>query len=423
MKNISLSTANIIKLGFYFFFVCSLLFFTGFFHFLDIESKILGLTLTDFSLLCVAICLILAIILNKASLIKTIQSNSFFAFFLFIPIIVFTSSFAAHLNYSQPLWYGIRPQRFLLLFPALFFALILFFKNNPEGVGAIKTACIIIGLIECFVGFLQLVLSKQIIFLRILYNLNTNRFILMSSPILLGAFFALELFFQHFAEKRNLKSFAFLLVFLIFVLFEVAVTKYRVYMISYFVSFLVSLFIFVIIRNPKIIKKALIIVVPIVCILFAAAVVFVVVKLKDDSSAMARLYGYANFISIIASYPLIGIGFPSTLFAWSTIVSRISNKIYYVDDGLIGFVAIYGLIGLVFVLMFYYGMIKLLTKHKKNTTTLVMIVFLMSFILVSSVTVVPFFCDKNMLIIAVILATLEKQGSATKPNQFFVVNI
>ena len=392
-----------------------LFFFTNGLHFFDGSKKYFGLTLNDFGLACTALVFITALVFNKVPILKLIKSYHFIALVILDVFLCLISSITGKFNFEQSVWTGLRPQRFLLLFPFIYLSLIALVKNDLISLKTIKYVCISFALLECSVGFVQFFLRDKIFFLKVRYvNERGSRIIMFSSPIFLGASLLIGELANALKGKQKFRIVLFGLAFIYLCLFDLLITRFRIYIISYAVAIVACFVLYFSRKKPNIFKKIYPFLLGFVFLVLIGGVVFILTTLITDNSVGVRFNGYFNYLSLFANYPFSGIGFPSELNLWSKVVSRLSNHINYVDIGLIGFIGLYGTVGIIYFCLFIY-LCALFARKAKNQN-LYILLFTVAFYLVSSITVIPYFCDQNIIISCLLLSVIEGEEIIFRRN-------
>ncbi len=397
---------NILSLVICLLIVTILFFFTNGLYFLDATKKYFGLTLNDFGLACTAIITILAITFNKIPIPKLLKSYHFLLFIISIPFLVLISSIAGKFNFEQSLWTGLRPQRFLLLFPFIYLSLVALVKNDAISLKSVKITCIVFSLIYCSLGIVQLLLKDKFFFLQVRHvDERGIRIIMASAPVFLGASLLIGEIANAFKNKFKYKAILLIVGFVYLCLFDLLITRYRIYIITYIVATLACFAVFFSRRKPNLFKKIYPCVLGFFIVLVIGAAVFLITNLITDGSILVRFNGYFNYLSIFSNYPFAGIGFPSELNLWSKLVARLSNRINYVDIGLVGFIGLYGLVGVAYYCLFFYLSALFIRGSKRKNNYLLF--FTLAFYLFGSLTVIPYFCDQNIIIACILLSTIE----------------
>lgn len=312
--------------------------------------KLAGLfSIDDFSI----ILYILLYIVVFIKYIKFKKTKYLFKWIMIFPIILaITSSYMGLKVYNQPFMLGFRPQRFFILTYLLYFPLKRMIHCNKKNIEYIKRILIGIGFLELILYITQYFLINKVVFLnmRISTRFGETRLPFESFLLLFLPF----IFLNEILNKKNSKLNYFLLGLNLFYL--IFVVKTRMVMLGVLSTLSVLIIIY-----KKGVKKIGVIVLLLFSLLIGintpigqSYINSLNSEYRDkDPNAQIRLEAQNFYITETAKTPFLGRGFVNTLFYDAVKISGYVKGYYFNDNGIIGFYYLYGLIGVMWVLIIF----------------------------------------------------------------------
>ena len=281
-------------------------------------------------------------------------------------LLMLTSSYQSFHLYNQPLLYGVRAQREMIVLPILFLAYYYLYKLKKISKIQIIKTIYAFAIIEMIFGFWQ-------------YFLNTNDFLNVYSDMRLGRyrylfnvdFIVLTVIMSTFfaLKKQNV---VFNIVYLLLgIMFIVVVVKWRMVFISLIFSIVSSIFLF---SRLSFKTKAY----SFIAIFFAFTVLSQTPIVKDiidvvfngaiNNTSEIRKYGVEFYLGTLMDHPVLGGGFINILWGPSRERSLYNANVFWVDNGIFGYLFYFGGLGLCFIIILYYLLLKKTHKvlRKKN---------------------------------------------------------
>lgn len=225
-------------------------------------------------------------------------------------------------------------------------------------------------------------------------------FVFFASSLILITFFAKNIVIQNRIK-----------ILVVNILYLFLVAQVRTYLLILLVLMLIMMLILLSIKNKKFI--------PFIIIMGAAAIAYVVVKMVSylgffgsgsrSMSYVVRLQEIDYFVSHYFDNGYFGIGFSADDLLTHGFSSLYGKGIYYIDDiGLIGSIAIYGVLGIIWICVLLFELIKVNLKavNKKVVFLLTVILLITSgtliylnpqrfYFLIFSLLIIDFFAQHN----------------------------
>jgi len=310
-----------------------------------------------------------------------IRTKNLFLFFLIANLILtLLSSYQSSVLYSQPLWFGIRPQRYFMIYPLFLFDIICLLDNKKITIKGLSRLLFVFSIVEMSIGFLQYFLYNYFVF-TYSYSQNMGRYggnarLYFDLTIL---YFCGFCSISGFVKTHKIRC----LVFLFFtLLFSVVVVQGRMATLGFLFFILFDYFFLTKEKNYR--KISWLPIIFIFLILFFVTPmgqdVIYSIETGDFSTNQIRSDGRAFYLNVVGNN-FLGGGYINTDWNLSYIGSKMDKNFFIEDNGMFGFAFEYGWPGLIiefvlYVISFKYAI--LLTKKNKP--------FFLSFLLYSLIT-------------------------------------
>lgn len=335
----------------------------NFFYLLDSDK----FDFSNISLILILVWILYELIKYRFKIDRKILKITLISLF-FTVVLTITSSIQSNKLYGQPIWYGIRPQRFWVIYPLLFAPLAMENSNGNLTFESLKKTLKTFAWILIFISFVQFLLGDSVQLMHVLSNERYGNIRLYVDDTVVNI--CLFLACDDFNKRKKRSSNAIYII--AAVLFHLLITKSRMGILSIGVGLIFSFLVL-----QKLSKQKLLY----ICFAFFAFVVFLSSTVGEDILAMMngtstqdtsgiRELGRQFYIETIKKYPLFGGGFISTLWPAAFHGAKFDEYIYIVDNGIFGFMFVYGLLGIFFLIIFYLMLIKQSYRiYRKNKET------------------------------------------------------
>lgn len=370
-----------------------------------VDSTVINLN--DINLILIFTWVLFSLIENRFKMDKKILKITI-ALFCLYGILVLTSSFQSHKLYGQPYSYGIRAQRNLIIFPLLFLPIANAYKSGKIELSQLKKVLFLVCTIEMIVGYLQFVLQNQVVFVHLYVSERYDAQRFGFGTTLLGLVMQASLS-DAIKGKNKLKNYIFVIA---AILFPVLVIRWRMVILQFLLSALVSFFIFQKLSTKKLLLGLIVIG---VFMLFLGSTVGqdMIGLLKgtntNDTDSIRRL-GREFYFETLQKYPLFGGGFINTLWLPAYVGAKFDQGIFVVDNGAFGFSFVYGGVGLFLIFIMYIFLIKYSNKIYRKTRNQTYICYLV-FTLCGFVTVTPLGMSSSIVLpILILLLYMENES-------------
>jgi hypothetical protein len=294
-------------------------------------------------------------LLSKSKIIKTRTYLYFSCYFICSCVLVLCSSIQSHNLYLQPIWYGIRAQRYALVYPFLLFIILSLVDGNKISISEIKGVLFLFCSILLFVGFLQQFLYEDKVFTFVYTNGGSRygNYIKLGFDVdllIITSFFALN----NFSKSNNPLNLVYLLLVFCFLLF---VEQSRMMVVAFGLSVVISYFFFLkgSYRQKSIMAVLFLFVFIVFCFSDMASDLFSSLISGDFGTSEIRKEGRSFYFDTLKSY-FLGGGFINTDWDLSVTGAKFDIGYFVVDNGVFGYFFTYGWPGILsFIILYFFS--------------------------------------------------------------------
>ena len=325
---------------------------------------------------------------------------------IFLPILIITGSIAAKNSYSQSIWLGIRPQREVLVWWFSYFGIYRLITYDKLKLKNAEKIIYAIGLIELIEYSFFWLAKGNIAFIHIPYDYRYSNIRIRADTMAIIILFMIAM--NNVLMKKEVKKNVILL--LAILVFEICCAQTRLIIVSMGLSVLI---LFVLWKKSIAIKLFII---PIIIIGIIATlqttigqdIVESLIGEKDDTNLEIRDMGKEFYMQELAKSPIIGRGVVNTTFENSVILAHINEGIYVNDNGIIGFLWMYGLVGGIWISIIFGKIIFLSIKVYKNNKNYIGIIFCAMVSIMAINIICWWWNDSFIFTMFMIIASMEK---------------
>ena len=287
-------------------------------------------------------------------------------YIIFVIPICILSAFAAFKSYNQDIWLGIRPQRVQIIWWLTYYAIYRLIMNDKIKYSDFEKIIYRIAGLQIIIYFVFWLSNGHISFLNIPFDYRYGSIRLRADTMVILVLFIIVL--NKILKKEKVGSNIFVLISIY--IFEIICIKTRLIIIAMSLT-LILLFI--------IWKKNIIIKIFFIPIILLGTYAFLQTNIghdiidsitgKTETTLSIREDAKEFYINELNKSPIIGRGYINTQYNKAVNLGEIDKGYYVVDNGIIGYIWYYGIIGLAFILIIYLNVIKMsikLYKHKKD---------------------------------------------------------
>jgi len=380
-----------------------------FFYLIDTSSlNLYGISINDV-ILALSFVLLIYVYATKRRLGEYHFERFSIVYFAALLIIVITSSYAAGLNWQQPLLYGIRAQRAFLTSFFLFTTYLILYKEGYVSKECIVKVVYSVAITELVLVYLQWIFGENHIFLTIINTVEirygTLRIRANPDLICLCTFLSWSTIMN---KKNVLKHFLFV-VFAIGFVALISKSRMRTVCLLFILVF-ASLFI----AKISITKKILIFIAIILllipfCFTSIGQDILSTIMNGENDTSLIRDNGRDFYLETFRNNPLFAGGYVNIDWEPSVVGSRYDQNIFVVDNGIFGFIFTYGLFGLIYIIILYFDLLFTGIKYYKEKRDFGLLAFEL-FNLVGLITLFAIGMTPSMsLSILLILHCIQKQ--------------
>ncbi len=360
-----------------------------------------------------AILVFLIVIIKYRNFLIKNCSKYFLLIEIWTILLTITSTIQAYFRYDQPIYLGLQAQREFFIMPLILFSYYMLYKLGKVSKNGLLVTLYLFTTIEMIFGFIHVYL-----FNGTLLNvgggtryMETRAFMNVDYIIFL-CIYSLNAFFRK--EKK------WYLIYLIFaLLFVTFITKWRMVILSLIISLVFSSLFLVKLSVEK--KFVLFLVIMIFTILFfqldiGKDIITAILNKGVTSTSEIRDTGRNFYISVLKDNILFGGGYVNTKWDAAVRLSRMTEGLLYVDNGIFGFAFVYGSIGVMYIFTIYFIVLKkgfnLYLFQKKNIFYFISYVI---YFVIGCYTIVTGMT--NSFFIAIILLLLEIELDQAKSQK------
>ena len=354
--------------------------------------------------------ILIAIILILATKNYKLPKNSFKGWIIFFMILCFLSSLQSHLLFEQSILDGIIVQKELISICILYFPLSKIIHNNLYEKEKLLKLLDTFAIIQLTLFITQYLLSSSVSFLTVHTAKRYGDIRYYFNPILLDFFLIRNL--DNFLNKKGSKSKA--IIFMALVLFEVMVVqKYRLTSIALIIVVVFGL----IISKTNTIKKFGYLVTGTIFTTFMLntrivqdLISEVTIKNKTFTYSI-RSVGRRLYLNMVKKHPLLGGGYPKTETALNA--AGLNNNIIFSDNGIFGFMYIYGLVGIIWFITLWFKLLKNGYAILKKNNSVLYLLFPLFFVM-TSINELHWYWQHGFIIFILFLVLFEKEMNQVK---------
>lgn len=310
--------------------------------------------------------------------------NDFFLIFCSIFMLVIFSSLQSYILYKQPFWYGFRAQRTYLVYPLIFLIIKILINHKKITFSQIINLMFVISSIEMIIGFIQFLVGDKFVFTYSFKSFESSygnymRLYFYDTYIILTSFVAIE----RYKKNNQIKYLLYIFVSFIFI---ALVTQSRMATLMFGFWVVCSLLFVGNFKKDNVFSKSVIFVgfIAISLIFFFGTSMgkslLESFQTGDFSTDKIRKIGRDFYLQTILNN-FLGGGFINTLWEPAFNGSLMNKGVYIVDNGVFGFLFVYGWPGIFYLIIIesysIYKGIKI-AKYKKEYSFFIFVLFSIS---------------------------------------------
>lgn len=304
--------------------------------------------------------LLIIIIFGTISYVKyfRIKTQNTFSLVALLPLILVVV--AAFNRNGQSLFWGIEAQKNFFLIFLFYFPLRKLLMKNRINIDLLKNFICIYGVIECIVFFTQHWLYPKVVFLECVINSRNGARLYIDSVIIQ----LMILISVDNILKKNGKNFRNIILIILGVAYEFIVAQGRLECMA----LVLTLFIAYFLKNKKTDKKFFIIMLGAIIIIWALNSGIINSYIEMDNTMGIREFARQSYVMELGKNVksvLTGCGYPMNGVTTGKYLDY-TAKMYLHDNGIFAFVYVYGLMGAIFIILFYLKYFRLAFKLLKE---------------------------------------------------------
>ncbi|MEL7647940.1 MAG: hypothetical protein AAGU76_07590 [Sedimentibacter sp.] len=379
----------------------------SYFYLIDSDSSVVGIGVDDIALIFASAWgVYIWLILYK----KPNPKFEYAVWMLCTIILIVLSSWQSYNLYGQNISLGIKVQRTFLVWAILYFPIRKAFYYQLITIQGIKYVIQIIGIIELVLFIGQYLLSDSVSFLYVDQGLRYGTVRYYFQPILIDLLYFVE--FDNFIMLKGRKKIVSSVLLITCLLEVMVVQKLRLTSIALILCIMIGTFI----AKGSIKKKFMYIIIASIFFLILFKTILVQDVLNElfyssshTSTLSIRESGRALYLSSLTNHPLLGGGYPHEECYAAYTAAGLYSKIYLVDNGIFGFMYIYGGIGLVWLVTFWFKMLLKGWNLFKKSKYMAYLLFPI-FFLVTGINEMHWYWMNGFMILIFFLALQEQES-------------
>ncbi len=387
----------------------------SYFYLIDDKLEILKIQPSDFALIFALFWA--AFILGSYQKLN-LKRMQFAGYMVFFAALIFLSSLQSQLLFGQSIKYGLIQQRRLLIWIFVYFAIELALIKGKFNYEQLVSMIRIIGRIELAIYISQYFLYDYIHFLYVSVSSRYNDVRFYFTPTLLDFLFMIEMDFllnKYNSKREKIKSG----ITIVLILFEVMIVqKFRLTTMALICCFVLCVLIK---RFSKAIKFIYVMIAVLgICILLNTTMFRDIIEqfslgFTDYGHFGIRADARKLYLEMLAKHPFLGGGYPYIEDALEA--SGYYKRMYLVDNGVFGFIYIYGGVGIIWIAALWTKLIKMSRKVFENKNITYFLLFYLFFI-VTCINELHWYYDSGIGVFILSLCILD-----AKYNELYKMSI
>lgn len=387
----------------------------SYFYLIDDKLEILKIQPSDFALIFALFWA--AFILGSYQKLN-LKRMQFAGYMVFFAALIFLSSLQSQLLFGQSIKYGLIQQRRLLIWISVYFAIELALIKGKFNYEQLVSMIRIIGRIELAIYISQYFLYDYIHFLYVSVSSRYNDVRFYFTPTLLDFLFMIEMDFllnKYNSKREKIKSG----ITIVLILFEVMIVqKFRLTTMALICCFVLCVLIK---RFSKAIKFIYVMIAVLgICILLNTTMFRDIIEqfslgFTDYGHFGIRADARKLYLEMLAKHPFLGGGYPYIEDALEA--SGYYKRMYLVDNGVFGFIYIYGGVGIIWIAALWTKLIKMSRKVFENKNITYFLLFYLFFI-VTCINELHWYYDSGIGVFILSLCILD-----AKYNELYKMSI
>ncbi len=347
-----------------------------------------------------------------------LKRMQFAGYMVFFAALIFLSSLQSQLLFGQSIKYGLIQQRRLLIWIFVYFAIELALIKGKFNYEQLVSMIRIIGRIELAIYISQYFLYDYIHFLYVSVSSRYNDVRFYFTPTLLDFLFMIEMDFllnKYNSKREKIKSG----ITIVLILFEVMIVqKFRLTTMALICCFVLCVLIK---RFSKAIKFIYVMIAVLgICILLNTTMFRDIIEqfslgFTDYGHFGIRADARKLYLEMLAKHPFLGGGYPYIENALEA--SGYYKRMYLVDNGVFGFIYIYGGVGIIWIAALWTKLIKMSRKVFENKNITYFLLFYLFFI-VTCINELHWYYDSGIGVFILSLCILD-----AKYNELYKMSI
>ncbi len=309
---------------------------------------------------------------------------------------------------------GLRPQRNYLIILLSYFPIRKLFAKNKIDIDKLLKSLMIVGTLSASLYIFQKIIYNQVAFLNVMMNTRNGslRMYIDSSLIHVAGIVALYYFCIYFKPK-------YIVAYVLDLVYIFWISQGRMELMAFLFASAIGV---AISRNLDVKKLILLMVGMIAGIIFLStpyadslwnAIQTAGTASVEQGNTMAIRYVgrelYFNQLSQSVRTMLFGCGYPNELFSPAASKAGFYDHIYLNDNGIFGFAYIYGLIGVIAVILIVIKALKIVLPEIKNNSINVIVLMFIMMQIVSSYNVTFWYWKADGTFLLVIILCIAEQ--------------
>jgi O-antigen ligase len=327
------------------------------------------------------------------------------------------SAYQSYKLTGQPISLGLRPQRFYIVILLSYFVIRKLFYIKKIEVKSVLNSFVYLGIFEAVISIIQQLVYSKFVFLYCETNFRYGsvRLYLSDSVIVFAMMIAMDKILRKCKDKS---SFVMIVLGLVYTL---NVTKGRMGFIAIIIALLSG---YALMKGNSRSKVKYFLIIIIFCIVLIQSPMFQdligsnnVDTLGSGDTLTIREQGRKHYFNVLKEEPLLGGGYPNSLYEPSTIAAGFEKGYFLVDNGIFGFMYIYGILGLLVWFWWFakIGIISLKLYLHSNTYFSIMYFIALG---IMSLTVIHWFWNEDALLILVLfICIIENQHNRSRVSR------
>lgn len=321
-------------------------------------------------------------------------------------IMAVLSSVQSNLLYGQSFLQGFAPQRWVLIWSLMYFILRKLIYYKKIDFNSLMKIIVFIGLLQLILFIFQYFLGDSYLLLHVNSGLRNGRVRYYFGPILLDLLFLYML--DRFNTAKALKKIPYMVCCALILFETMVVQQFRLTTMG----LILCLGLYIVFVRTKSQTKLFYFVVGAVVLGFLFSTPLVqnvldqVLRGNYDGGMLIRNVSRRLYFETLLKHPILGGGYPNSFYQPARQAAGMNSLINLYDNGVFGFIYIYGTVGIIWIVTFWTKLIRDGRYIQKKFSELVFLLFPIFFV-IACMNELHWYWEYGMVVFSLFMCLME----------------